>query len=120
MLDTKPAGEMGHPRGGHISFRVAPRRPDLLRNLILAEPGGELDTTLDPEFKPGPSPLAERIAAAAGKIAAGDIEGGLTLFFDAIEGPGAWGRLPATPKHQFRDNATTLLSHTPHTRPPFS
>jgi len=38
---------MGHSRGGHISFRAAQRRPDLLRKLILAEPGGELDATLD-------------------------------------------------------------------------
>jgi pimeloyl-ACP methyl ester carboxylesterase len=29
---------MGHSRGGHIAFRAAQRRPDLLRKLILAEP----------------------------------------------------------------------------------
>src|SRR6202171_4788874 len=108
-LDTGPVDLMGHSRGGHISFRVAQRRPDLLRKLILAEPGGELDGTLDPAFKPGPSPLAARIAASAEKIAAGDVDGGLTLFFDAIEGPGAWKRLPATPKQFLRDNAYTLL-----------
>jgi pimeloyl-ACP methyl ester carboxylesterase len=119
-LDAGPVDLMGHSRGGHISFRVAQRRPDLLRKLILAEPGGELDATLDPAFKPGPSPLAARIAAAAGKIAAGDIEGGLTLFFDAIEGPGAWKRLSATPKQQLRDNATTLIGQTRDKRPPFS
>ena len=71
---------MGHSRGGHICFRVAQRRPDLLRKLILAEPGGELDATLDPAFKPGPSPLAARIAASAEVIAKGDIDGGLADF----------------------------------------
>jgi len=75
-LDTGLVDLMGHSRGGHVSFRVAQRRPDLLRKLILAEPGGELDATLDPAAKPGPSPLAARIAAAAEKIAAGDVEGG--------------------------------------------
>ncbi len=70
-LETGPVDLMGHSRGGHISFRVAQRRPDLLRKLILAEPGGELDATLDPEFKPGPSPLAARIAASAEVIASG-------------------------------------------------
>jgi pimeloyl-ACP methyl ester carboxylesterase len=119
-LDTGPVDLMGHSRGGHVSFRVAQRRPDLLRKLILAEPGGELDATLDPAAKPGPSALAARIAAAAGKIGAGDVEGGLTLFFDAIEGPGAWARLPATPKQQLRDNAFTLLGQTRDKRPPFS
>jgi pimeloyl-ACP methyl ester carboxylesterase len=88
-LDTGPVDLVGHSRGGHISFRVAQQRPDLLRRLILAEPGGELDATLDPAFKPGPSPLAARIAATAEKIAAGDIDGGLMLFMDALEGPGA-------------------------------
>ncbi len=119
-LDTGPVDLMGHSRGGHISFRVAQQRPDLLHRLILAEPGGELDATLDPAFKPGPSPLAARIAATTEKIAAGDIDGGLMLFMDALEGPGAWRRLPATSKQLLRDNAMTLLGQTRDKRPPFS
>jgi len=120
QLDPRPVDLMGHSRGGHISFRVAQRRPDLLRRLILAEPGGELDATLDPNFKPGPSPLAARIAASAEVIAKGDIDGGLQLFLDALEGPGAWKRLPAAPKQALRDNATTLIGQTRDQRPPFS
>lgn len=121
QLDTRPVDLMGHSRGGHISFRVAQRRPDLLRKLILAEPGGELDATLDPAAKPGaPSPLAARFAASAEKIAAGDIDGGLAFFMDALEGPGAWQRLPAAPKQLLRDNATTLIGQVRDNRPPFS
>src|SRR3954464_11441223 len=30
-LDAGPVDLMGHSRGGHISFRVAQRRPDLMR-----------------------------------------------------------------------------------------
>jgi pimeloyl-ACP methyl ester carboxylesterase len=120
QMNAGPVDLMGHSRGGHIAFRVAQRRPDLLRRLILAEPGGELDATLDPAATPGPSPLAARVAAAAKLIAAGDVEGGLTLFFDAIEGPGAWTRLPATPKQQLRDNAFTLIGQARDGRPPFS
>jgi pimeloyl-ACP methyl ester carboxylesterase len=119
-LDTEPVDLMGHSRGGHISFRVAQRRPDLLRRLILAEPGGELDASLDPAFRPGPSPLAARIAASAEVIATGDIDGGLTLFMDALEGPGTWKRLPATPKQLLRDNAMTLIGQVRDQRPPFS
>ena len=119
-LDIGPVDLMGHSRGGHISFRVAQRRPDLLRKLILAEPGGELDATLDPAFRPGPSPLAARIAASAEIIAKGDIDGGLTVFMEALEGPGAWKRLPATPKQLLRDNAMTLIGQTRDQRPPFS
>jgi len=120
QFDSKPVDLMGHSRGGHISFRVAQRRPDLLRKLILAEPGGELDATLDPAFKPGPSPLAARFAASAEKIAAGDIDGGLADFMDALEGPGAWNRLPARPKQLMRDNAMTLIGQARDNRSPFS
>jgi pimeloyl-ACP methyl ester carboxylesterase len=120
-LDAGPVDLMGHSRGGHVSFRVAQRRPDLLRKLILAEPGGELDPTLDPGAKPGaPSPLAARFAASAEMIAAGDIDGGLKFFMEALEGPGAWARLPATPKQLLRDNAHTLIGQVRDNRPPFS
>jgi pimeloyl-ACP methyl ester carboxylesterase len=120
QLAPRPVDLMGHSRGGHISFRLAQRRPDLLRRLILAEPGGELDATLDPNFKPGPSPLAARIAASAEIIAQGDVDGGLQMFMDALEGPGAWKRLPAAPKQALRDNAKTLIGQTRDQRPPFS
>jgi len=119
-LGAEPVDLMGHSRGGHISFRVAQQRPDLLRRLILAEPGGELDATLDPAAKPGPSPLAARIATSAEKIAAGDVEGGLAFFFDAIEGPGAWARVPAASKQPLRDNAFTLIGQARDRRLPFS
>ncbi len=119
-LDTGPVDLMGHSRGGHVSFRVAQRQPDLLRRLILAEPGGELDATLDPEFKPGHSPLLARFKVSAEKIAAGDVDGGLAFFMDALEGPGAWNCLPATPKQLLRDNAMTLIGQVRDNRPPFS
>jgi pimeloyl-ACP methyl ester carboxylesterase len=119
-LGSGPVDLMGHSRGGHIAFRLAGRRPDLLRKLILAEPGGELDGSLDPEVTSGPSPLAARFAAAAEKIAAGDIDGGLEYFMDALEGTGAWKRLPATSKQLLRDNAMTLIGQVNDERPPFS
>ena len=119
-LDAGPVDLMGHSRGGHISFRVAQRRPELLRRLILAEPGGELDATLDPAFRPGPSPLAARIAAAAEVITKGDVDGGLEVYMDALEGPGSWKRIPAATKQELRDNAYTLLGQTRDNRPPFS
>jgi esterase len=119
-LDAGPVDLMGHSRGGHISFRVAEQRPELLRKLILAEPGGELDPSLDPAAAPGPSPRAARIAASAEKISGGDIDGGLTVFFDMIEGKGAWARLPAAAKQQLRDNAFTLIGQVGENRQPYT
>jgi pimeloyl-ACP methyl ester carboxylesterase len=119
-LDAGPVDLMGHSRGGHISFRVAQQRPDLLRRLILAEPGGEIDATLDPEYKGGPSPLLARFTVSADRIAAGDVEGGLEYFVDTLEGAGHWQRLPQLMKQGLRDNATTLIGQVRDNRPPFS
>jgi pimeloyl-ACP methyl ester carboxylesterase len=119
-LDAGPVDLLGHSRGGHISFRVAQRRPELVRKLILAEPGGELDATLDPDYKGGPSPLLARFTTAADKIAVGDIEGGLAFFVDTLEGPGRWQRLPALMKQGLIDNAATLIGQVRDGRPEFS
>ena len=119
-LNAGPVDLMGHSRGGHIAFRVAQRRKDLLRRLILAEPGGELDATLDPDFKGGPSPLLAHFTAAADKIAAGDVDGGLAIFVDTLEGAGRWQRLPPLMKQPLRDNAYTLIGQVRDGRPPFS
>ncbi len=119
-LGAAPIDLLGHSRGGHIAFRVAQQRPDLLHSLILAEPGGDMDASL---AEPGPVPALSqtaRFAAAAEKIAAGDIEGGMTVFLDGIEGPGAWARHPEARRQQMRDNARTLLGQINENRPPFT
>jgi pimeloyl-ACP methyl ester carboxylesterase len=41
-LGLGPVDLLGHSRGGYIAFRVAERRPELLRRLALAEPAGVL------------------------------------------------------------------------------
>jgi pimeloyl-ACP methyl ester carboxylesterase len=119
-LGAGPVDLLGHSRGGHISFRVAEQRPELLRKLILAEPGGELDRSLDPAADPGPSPRASRIAVSAEKVRGGDIEGALMLFVDMIDGEGAWARLPEAARQQLRDNATTLIGQLGENRQPFT
>jgi esterase len=119
-LGSDPVDLMGHSRGGHISFRVAEQRPELLRKLILAEPGGELDRSLDPTADPGPSPRASRIAVSAAKVRDGDIDGALMPFVDMIDGEGAWARLAAAPRQQLRDNAYTLIGQVDENRQPYT
>jgi esterase len=119
-LDAGPVDLMGHSRGGHIAFRVAEQRPQLLRKLILAEPGGELDSSFDPDAVPGASERTPRFAALAGTVKDGDIEGGLKLFVDGIDGEGAWARLPAAEKQQLRDNVFTLPGQAGENRQPYS
>jgi pimeloyl-ACP methyl ester carboxylesterase len=116
-LGSGPVHLMGHSRGGHIAFRVAQQRPDLLRRVVLAEPGGDPDPSLAPQA--GPSLRAMAVAAAQ-KIAAGDIEGGLSGFIDAIDGEGAWRALSPVERQQLRDNAYTLVGQVNEQRRPYS
>jgi len=115
-----PIDLVGHSRGAHIAFRLAQQRPDLVRRLVLAEPGGDLDASLAPDAGSAPPPQRSHAAAAIEKIAAGDIDGGLTAFVDAISGPGAWARLTPDARQRRRDNARTLLGQVNEGRRPYS
>jgi pimeloyl-ACP methyl ester carboxylesterase len=120
QLEAGPVDLMGHSRGGHVSFRLAQRRPDLLRKLVLVEPGGDLDASLDPAAKPGPSQFTGGFTAAAARISAGDIDAGMKFFFDTVEGDGAWAQLAEPRRQQLRDNAFTLVGQVRDRRPPYS
>ena len=106
---SEPVHLIGHSRGGRIALHVAARQPDLVRTLVLAEPGG----TLAGDFPP---------AKNATGIAGGDVrdrtqalieghdpEAGLRLYVDSGHGAGAWDRSP----HVFRkvaiENARTIV-----------
>lgn len=115
-----PIDLIGHSRGGHIAFRLAQQRPDLVRRLILAEPGGDLDASLAPDATNIPPTLKSHVAAAIDKIAGGDIDAGLAAFLDAINGAGTWAAAPAATRQQRRDNARTLLGQVNEGRRPYS
>lgn len=122
-LDVGPVDLIGHSRGGHLSFRLASQRPDLVDRLVLAEPGGTLDDTLMPKDGPDAGPAAgtrAHVAQSSEKIATGDLEGGLRAFIDGINGPGAWDRLPAADRQMREDNAHTLLAQVNEGRQPFA
>lgn len=122
VLGVGPVDLLGHSRGGHLSFRLALKRPDLVDRLILAEPGGTLDDTLmPPDGSDATTAAGTRAHAAmsAEKIAAGDLEGGLRAFIEGINGQGAWDRLPAADRQMREDNATTLLAQVNEGRLPF-
>jgi pimeloyl-ACP methyl ester carboxylesterase len=120
QVEPRPIDLMGHSRGGHIAFRVAQARPDLLRRLVLAEPGGELDGTLEEPGSAEPASRAARILASVEKIRAGDVDGALKNFYEGIEGGGRWARLPAAARQQLRDNVFTLLGQAGEDRKPYS
>ena len=121
-LGAGPVHLMGHSRGGHIAFRVAQHYPGLVRKLVLVEPGGALDASLEPPRAPTSPPIAlgPLYAEAAARIRRGEIDEGLAPAIDVIHGPGGWAKLPHEKKQQMRDNARTLIGQIRESRAPFS
>jgi pimeloyl-ACP methyl ester carboxylesterase len=109
---------VGHSRGGHIAFRVAERHPGLIRRLVLAEPGGELDESLG-GVPGGAGKQAGTFAEAAALLKAGDVEGAMRRFAEHTGGPGAWERRSAARRTINLDNAHTLLGQVDERRRPY-
>jgi pimeloyl-ACP methyl ester carboxylesterase len=104
-LDAGPVDCVGHSRGGSVAYALAQQQPELLRSLVLAEPG----------------------LCIAGSCEQGDLDRGafreralqllreqrpdeaLELFIDTVSGPGTWARMVPALRRMMRDNANTLI-----------
>ncbi len=117
-LGAGPVVVVGHSRGGHVAFRLGERHPELVRALVLAEPGGELDSSLDPNARLGQQAAA--FAAAAEYVKRGDPEGALRTFAEHTGGPGAWDKRGQREKQIGLDNAMTLLGQINEERKPYA
>jgi pimeloyl-ACP methyl ester carboxylesterase len=123
FIETLNAGRVfliGHSRGGHVSMHVALRRPDLLRGLVLVEPG------LPPAALLPGSPDGERFAAVRSErtrrltemVNAGKIDEAVEHFVDAISGPGTYKARSDAANQMTRDNIRTALGEARDTRDP--
>jgi esterase len=121
-LQAGPVHLLGHSRGGHIAFRVAQNDPDLLRSLVLVEPGGVLAADLETGLPAAPPTLAlgPLYAKAAERIRRGEIDEGLQATIDVLAGQGGWDRTPEPARQMLRDNAATLLGQLKEQRAPFA
>lgn len=116
-LGLGPVDLCGHSRGGYIAFRVAQHHPECVRKLILAEPGGAVETGRP---SVGSTPVAAAMPEVTALIQRGEIDAGLKLFLAAIDGPRGWDRTAAAFKQMARDNARTLLGQIKERRPPIT
>lgn len=101
---------LGHSRGGAVSINVAKRHPELIRTLILEDASG-LEALL-PESSDSQRLAAEAAAnreALAKSLASGDVDRGVQGWFESLNGPGAWSRLPQERKQMILDNLGTAL-----------
>jgi len=99
---------VGHSRGGPVALATAHARPDLVRKLVLMDPA--LFVLLPtPSGATTEDPRIRRAKATQVYLKRGDIEGGLQYFFDDVNGPGAWSKLPEEQRGVRRDNAWTIV-----------
>lgn len=107
-LGTGPVFLVGWSRGGYVAAETTRMRPDLVRRLVLLDPG--LATLLPrPSEAPTEDVRARRARETAPYFKRGDLEGGLEFFVDDINGAGAWNRLPEAQRQLRRDNAWTVV-----------
>jgi len=96
FIDRRRLGAIhvaGHSRGGCVALALALRRPELVRTLVLADPGA-LDGLL-PDTSEGTRmarETAQMFAQLRANLANADHETAAREFVDALNGPGTWNR----------------------------
>lgn len=108
-LGVGPVFLVAHSRGGSVALQTVKLRPDLVRKLVVMEPGS-FAMLPKPPGTAGPDPRPARIKATANLFEKGDIEGGLEFYIDAVFGAGAWKRRSEEVRQFTRDSAWTVVA----------
>ncbi len=112
-LGLAPAHIVGNSGGSAVALRLAVRRPELFRSLVVHEPAIFLVLAGDPQAQAALGQMDTRVRAVIERLEAGDDEGGARLFVETIAfGPDAWPQLPPPLQATFVRNAPTFLDET--------
>ncbi|MFF6772989.1 alpha/beta fold hydrolase [Streptomyces sp. NPDC012637] len=105
-----PAYVVGHSLGASIALRLAARRPELFRGLVVHEPP-LLDLAADvPAVREEVAVTRQRLGHAADLVRQGDDLAGARSFVEQVaDGPGAWEALPQEQRDAFVTHAPTFL-----------
>jgi pimeloyl-ACP methyl ester carboxylesterase len=103
-----PMHVLGHSRGGAVALALALSRPEAVRTLVLADPGG-LESLLppSPEGEAMARQSSEMFARLRENLARGDEEAALERFVEELSGPGAWARRTPQQRQVMLDNVRT-------------
>lgn len=107
-LGAGPVVLVGWSRGGAVALETARLRPELVRKLVLMDPGLF-------QLLPAPSggvkedPRIRRAKAAEAYFRRGELEAGMESLMDDINGKGFWARLSEEQRQLRRDNAWTVV-----------
>ncbi len=112
-LDLAPAHIVGNSGGSAVVLRLAVRRPDLFRTLVVHEPAIFLVLAGDPRGEAARAAMNSRVGPVIEKLTAGDDAGGAELFVETIAfGPGGWAQMSPELRATFIRNAPTFLDET--------
>lgn len=92
---------LGHSRGAHIALEATLKAPDLIRSLVLADPGFRIEQD---------STTHSFLPEIARQLEAGEADAALATFIDTVNGVGTWRHMVSWFKNMVRDNAYTLIS----------
>lgn len=112
-LGIGPAHVVGNSGGAAIALRLAARRPEFCRSLVVHEPPliGLLEGR--PEFEAMLGALYERVGAVVELLKLGHMELAAQRFVETVAfGQGAWDGLPQPIRDTFIRNAPTFLDET--------
>jgi pimeloyl-ACP methyl ester carboxylesterase len=112
-LRLAPCHVVGSSYGGDIALLLAAQRPELVRTLVLGEPG----LTLWLRRLPGGEALLQAyidtIEPAARAVQEGDRETAARLFSDGVLGSGVFEQLSSATRARLKDNARLLAFERP-------
>ncbi len=101
---------LGHGYGGFVAALVARDHPEMVRTLILAEPGVYSMIPWKKDRRAAVEGLRAAAASSGEAVRAGDLERAAKQFYAVVQGsPGAYDSLPEPQRRIMRDNAGTLL-----------
>jgi pimeloyl-ACP methyl ester carboxylesterase len=101
---------LGHGYGGFVATLIARDHPEVVRTLILAEPGVYSMIPWKKDRRAAVDGLKAAAASSGDAVRAGDPERAAKQFYAVVQGSaGAFDSLPEPQRRIMRDNAGTLL-----------
>ena len=116
-LGYSKARIVAHSSGAHAALFLAAVHPDMVVALALNEPPASGVLNGLPDSGDIPKELAGTLAPAREALKAGDVQRGIPLFVNAVDGPGAYERRSDTQQKMNMDNVASYQADATTKRP---